>query len=301
MPSVNHLRYDVQVSLRPESYTNLPFGDLLNAVGNISPSHFTDQPSDTESGLDHFLFRQYSSTQGRWMTPDPAGLAAVDPANPQTWNRYAYVMNDPVNLIDPLGLECAGAYTGAGTPVAGVPNGEYTFSASASAPCPPVFLVPTNPFFLCSISPASCAKGTRPLTEYEPKFIGPKGSRGNDTEAANFGALQQPSKLAQTLDRAKTCAKAYYGFNTVPGAVADATRIALIPAAPIIPKFAVGLPRAFGSGPFTNLLSLASLGSGTAASGANVLRIAGRFGAPIAVATAIIDAAAITTCTLIDQ
>jgi hypothetical protein len=41
---------------------------------------------------------------GRWMPPDPAGLAAADPANPQSWNRYAYVLNAPTELTDPLGL-----------------------------------------------------------------------------------------------------------------------------------------------------------------------------------------------------
>src|SRR5258705_7849672 len=38
------------------------------------------------------------------MTADPAGLAAVNPSNPQSWNRYAYVLNNPLNSIDPLGL-----------------------------------------------------------------------------------------------------------------------------------------------------------------------------------------------------
>jgi RHS repeat-associated protein len=55
-------------------------------------------------GLYDFLFRQQSSAQGRWLVPDPAGLAAVDITNPQTWNRYAYVANNPLDAIDPLGL-----------------------------------------------------------------------------------------------------------------------------------------------------------------------------------------------------
>ncbi len=39
--------------------------------------------------------------------PDPAGLAAVDLTNPQTWNRYAYVANNPLSTVDPLGMYCA--------------------------------------------------------------------------------------------------------------------------------------------------------------------------------------------------
>jgi len=112
--------------------------------------------------------------------------------------------------------------------------------------------------------------------------------------AANNGTHQQPQN--QQPSRLKDCAKAYYGFNTLPGAAQDATRLALIPAAPIIPKAAVGVPQALGSGPLTNLLSYFSLGSGTAASGANIFRAAGRIGAPIAIASAVIDATAIGIC-----
>ncbi|OLE97457.1 MAG: hypothetical protein AUG75_08110 [Cyanobacteria bacterium 13_1_20CM_4_61_6] len=67
---------------------------------------FTGLERDSESNLDHTWFRQYSSPIGRWMRPDPAGLAAVDPFNPQSWNRYVYVLNNPLAYRDPLGLEC---------------------------------------------------------------------------------------------------------------------------------------------------------------------------------------------------
>ncbi len=66
---------------------------------------WTVTDGENQSGsLDDFMFRRYAPVQGRWISPDPAGTAAVDPTNPQSWNRYAYVMNNPVALIDPTGL-----------------------------------------------------------------------------------------------------------------------------------------------------------------------------------------------------
>jgi RHS repeat-associated protein len=62
---------------------------------------FTGLERDSESGLDHTLFRQYSSILGRWQTPD---LWDGDINNPQSLNRYAYVLNNPTTLTDPLGL-----------------------------------------------------------------------------------------------------------------------------------------------------------------------------------------------------
>lgn len=50
--------------------------------------------------------REYNTSQGRWITPDPAGLSAVDSTNPQSWNRYAYALNNPLSNIDPTGLDC---------------------------------------------------------------------------------------------------------------------------------------------------------------------------------------------------
>ena len=49
--------------------------------------------------------RYYNANAGRFYTPDPAGMKAVDPKNPTMWNMYAYASGDPVNRIDPRGLE----------------------------------------------------------------------------------------------------------------------------------------------------------------------------------------------------
>ena len=43
----------------------------------------------------------YSSGLGRWLSPDPL---AGDITNPQSLNRYAYVLNNPCNFLDPFGL-----------------------------------------------------------------------------------------------------------------------------------------------------------------------------------------------------
>jgi RHS repeat-associated protein len=84
----------------------LPFGELNSSDSGITTHKFTGDEQDAETALAHTLFRQYSSSIGRWMTPDPAGLAAVDPTSPQSWNRYAYVLNNPLSAVDPLGLQC---------------------------------------------------------------------------------------------------------------------------------------------------------------------------------------------------
>ena len=60
----------------------LPFGQEWNPQATTNHYKFTGDERDSESNLDHTWFRQYSSQLGRWMHPDPAGLAAVDPSNP---------------------------------------------------------------------------------------------------------------------------------------------------------------------------------------------------------------------------
>jgi RHS repeat-associated protein len=65
---------------------------------------FTGQNRDTVTNLYDFSAREYG-TQGRWPSPDPAGTASAIPTDPQTWNRYAYVRNSPLSMLDPSGLD----------------------------------------------------------------------------------------------------------------------------------------------------------------------------------------------------
>lgn len=64
---------------------------------------FTGKERDAETGLDYFGARYMSSAQGRFTSPDPL-LNSGHPADPQSWNRYTYALNNPLKITDPTGL-----------------------------------------------------------------------------------------------------------------------------------------------------------------------------------------------------
>jgi RHS repeat-associated protein len=85
-----------------------PFGENYAAAGSINKvftGQHEDMDSTTSGGQYDFLMREYSAAQSRWWSPDPAGLGAVDPNDPRTWNRYAYAGGTPLEATDPLGTE----------------------------------------------------------------------------------------------------------------------------------------------------------------------------------------------------
>jgi len=77
-----------------------PFGEAeVNPNSSVACNfRFPGQYYDQETGLHYNYFRYYDPAIGRYLTPDPIGLAGMDP------NLYGYVQNNPINLIDPLGL-----------------------------------------------------------------------------------------------------------------------------------------------------------------------------------------------------
>jgi len=118
--------------------SNLPFGDNFVDTPSSPIIDFTGYAGgmwDSENNSDHFGSRDYAKAQGRWFTPDPAGMAAVDIANPQTWNRYAYVTNNPMSHTDPLGLnmDACGRNSDCGGDGGG--GGDGCFEGDCSEPC----------------------------------------------------------------------------------------------------------------------------------------------------------------------
>jgi len=85
-----------------------PFGtETIVAGPGVNELKFTGKRRDTESQLDYFGARSYGSVMGRFMTPDPLGIASGNLANPQSMNIYGYVLNNPMINTDPDGRECA--------------------------------------------------------------------------------------------------------------------------------------------------------------------------------------------------
>ena len=94
----------------------LPFGEertpaaqqAARGFDRESPHRFTAHerdydtatPNTTSAYIDYMHARYYAAATGRFLSVDPAGS---DVRVPQTWNRYTYVLNNPVNATDPTG------------------------------------------------------------------------------------------------------------------------------------------------------------------------------------------------------
>ncbi|NVN92198.1 MAG: hypothetical protein HXX11_16570 [Desulfuromonadales bacterium] len=82
------------------AYSYDPFGVPTASSGALNqPYRFSTKPYDDNTGLVYYGYRFYKPDIGRWISRDPirerGGL-----------NLYGFVNNDPINTIDPLGLDC---------------------------------------------------------------------------------------------------------------------------------------------------------------------------------------------------
>jgi len=104
-----------------ERHDYMPFGEEITtgSSGRQSPwgtatgivnQKFTGKERDSESGLDYFGARYYGSALGRFSSADEV-FADQHPADPQSWNMYGYVRNNPLRHIDPSGRGCLDPYS----------------------------------------------------------------------------------------------------------------------------------------------------------------------------------------------
>ncbi len=182
-----------------------PYGENYAGSGTQDLS-FTGQNQDTESsgaggvgGLYDFLYRSHSPVQGRWLSPDPKGLGAVNPSDPQSWNRYAYVGNRPLSNRDPLGTDLE--YCDPDDPSCGGGGG------GGWGYCPPEYenCDPCDPVFGCGGPPGGGGGGGGNPGGGGPPPTNPIQSTGgvwpnNETTGLPTGLNQSPlSSLAGLL------------------------------------------------------------------------------------------------------
>ena len=82
-----------------------PWGDTQHVYGNTCPQNYTfnDKERDPDMGVYYFGARFYQDAMARFYSPDPL-LSSAYLSNPQTWNRYAYALNNPLAVVDRHGL-----------------------------------------------------------------------------------------------------------------------------------------------------------------------------------------------------
>ncbi|MGI0034424.1 MAG: RHS repeat-associated core domain-containing protein [Nitrososphaera sp.] len=77
-----------------------PFGEAVPSSTFASTHRFTGHERDLSSSQDYMLARPYQFQSGRFGHVDPLSGKIRDP---QSWNRYSYVQNNPVDFSDPTG------------------------------------------------------------------------------------------------------------------------------------------------------------------------------------------------------
>jgi len=90
-----------QTGQRTELIEYDPWGVVSRSEGNSDATRrFTGQKLDPETALMYYGGRYYDPVLGRFVSPDPFVPAQ---GNPQSLNRYAYALNNPVRFVDPSG------------------------------------------------------------------------------------------------------------------------------------------------------------------------------------------------------
>jgi RHS repeat-associated protein len=204
-----------------------PFGGRVDASGSsvAGPKKdvflgFTGDRHDDELGLIDMHGRVYDPGIRRFVTPDPH---VTDPLSGQSYNRYSYVVNNPINLTDPTGFDVTGCF---GYECLGSGGGFFGFgfsfgssgrsSAGGTGPSgspPPtgVFLPPNvasgaSPYFMNipSGGPVTSSVGFRPVSVPVGPSAPATSVMGPPTSPSNTFTVPPPPTGLQEVYRALT-------------------------------------------------------------------------------------------------
>ena len=147
------------------SYTSDPFGNTTVAGSSSNPYQFTGRENDG-TGLYFYRARYYSPTLQRFIAQDPIGFAGGGP------NLYAFVENNPANLVDRLGLQVMPEWADPDSP-------EYdpidwgAVGDAASNPSNQLTAPPSDSGYYCALKPSpppppDCPAGATPPEQLDP-------------------------------------------------------------------------------------------------------------------------------------
>jgi RHS repeat-associated protein len=156
-----------------------PFGETYNEVGTPDRSFTGHDQSEVTgaqgTGTYETWFRKYDPAAGRWLSPDPLGWGTVGLGDPQSFNRYAYVENSPLNLFDPDGRSCYIGISSDGTSAVMLDDGD-------GLGCPAAGVAPSESVTVTDQSEIDISGGIFPDTSgddisipYESMMMGPVG------------------------------------------------------------------------------------------------------------------------------
>jgi len=161
---------------------HFPFGDAQPwyETGTNTKWKFTTYERDAESLNDYAVARYHINRLGRFASPDPIAGSIADP---QSLNRYSYVRNDPINMIDPLGLEGFCVETSWGIPKCFVMS---TGAATGPTPnTPPSDNSSSVPDFITDVPPPM-------LLYFDPMGWAARLGPGDDTQSSLQSPTTQP-------------------------------------------------------------------------------------------------------------
>ena len=168
------------------------FGQIKARTGAVVPAFgFTGREYDQESGLYFFRARYYDPAAGRFISADPIGLAGGT-------NLYVYVQNNPINVIDPLGLMGRTPPTPTPYPTPVPPDFNFPLPTPVRTPDWPWMPTPT-PCGGCSSPPppggGRSGGGGGGGWESKPLKIAPSAFLGQDDPKDRTVPAEQPAAL----------------------------------------------------------------------------------------------------------